>query len=312
MADSSGKQFQFRAFVSLVVTISFVAMAFSGVMMFLSPPGRIANWSGWKLIGLTKEQWISIHLSFSAVFLGSSLIHIWLNGRALLSYFRSRMKKVFLLREELLIAVIFCGILLWGTLAQVAPFNQVISLREKAKRIWDNTSQQAPIPHAELLTLAQVAEAADRDVATLRANLDSRKIQADWDMELFGEVAQRYGMTPMELYDMAMGRTGRDRGYSGGQGRQSAWPSEEHAGTGREGPGDGGMGRLGGSGSGFGSGYGRMTLQEACKAEKIDLQTALNRLAKVGIHAQPEQTLRQIADTSGKRPSEVLNLIKVE
>jgi len=310
MADPSAEKFQFRAFVSLLVTISFVAMVFSGVMMFLSPPGRIANWSGWKLIGLTKEQWISIHLSFSAMFLGSSLIHIWLNGRALLSYFRSRMKKVFLLRGELLIAVIFCGILLWGTLAQVAPFNQVISLREKAKRIWDNTSQQAPIPHAELLTLAQVAEAADRNVATLRANLDSRQIQADWDTELFGEVAQRYGMTPMELYDMAMGRTGQGRGYGGGQGRQSAGSSEEHAGTGRGGPGGGGMGGPGGSG--FGGGYGRMTLQDACKAEKVDLQAALDRLTKAGIEAQSQQTLRQIADTSGKRPSEVLDLIKAE
>ena len=299
MADSAGKKFQFRAFISLLVTISFVAMAFSGAMMFLSPPGRIANWSGWKLIGLTKAQWIAVHLSFSAVFLGSSLIHIWLNGRVLLSYFRSRMKKVFLLRAELFIAVILCGILLWGTLAQVAPFNQVITLREKAKRIWENSSQQAPLPHAELLTLAQVADAADRDVATLRANLSARQIQADWDTELFGDVAQRYGLTPMELYDIAIGRTGQGRGFGGGQGRQSTGP-------GRGGPGGGG------SGAGFGGGYGRMTLQEASTAEKVDLQTALDRLAKAGIQAQPEQTLRQIADTSGKRPSEVLNLIKAE
>jgi uncharacterized membrane protein YgcG len=312
MVDLSGSKFQFRAFISLVVTISFVAMAFSGVMMFLSPPGRIANWSGWKLIGLTKEQWISVHLSFSAVFLVSSLIHIWLNGRALLSYFCSRMKKVFLLRVELFIAAILCGILLWGTLAQIAPFNQVITLREKAKRIWDNSSQQAPIPHAELLTLAQVAEAAERDVATLRANLDSRQIQADWDTDLFGEVAQRNGMTPIELYNIAMGRAGQGRGFGGGQGRQSAGSSEDNAGTGGGGPGGGGLGGPRGSGSGFGGGYGRMTLQDICLSENIDLQTALDRLTKAGIQAQPEQTLRQIANTSGKRPSEVFDLIKVE
>ncbi len=305
MAESVGGKFQFRAFVSLLVTISFVAMVVSGVMMFLSPPGRIANWSGWKLIGLTKEQWISIHLSFSAMFLISSLIHIWLNGRALLSYFRSRLTKVLFLRAEWVVAVILCGVMLWGTLAHVAPFNQIVSLREKAKRIWDNSSQQAPLPHAELLTLAQVAEAAGQDVATLRANLDARQIQANWDSELFGVVAERYGMTPMELYGIATGRTGQGRGSGGGPGRQSAG-SETHAGSGRGGQGGDG------SGTGFGGGYGRMTLQDVCAAEKMELQTALDRLTKAGIQAQSQQTLRQIADTSGKRPSEVLDLIKAE
>lgn len=309
MAILSGWKFQFRAFISLLVTISFVAMVISGVMMFFTPPGRIANWTGWKLYGLTKEQWTAIHLSFSAMFLISSLIHIWLNGRALLGYFRNRMTKILLLRSEWIIALVLCGLLLWGTLADVSPFNQVFALREKAKRIWDNSSQQAPLPHAELLTLVQVADASGRDVATLRANLDAQKIQADWDTEFFGVVAERYGMTPMELYGIAVGRTGQGRGPGGGQGRQSI-DDESHAGFGQGGRGAGGSGGLGTGGGGPGAGYGRMTLQGICSAEKIEIQTALDRLAKAGIMAKPDQTLRQIAEVSGLRPSEIIEWIK--
>lgn len=309
MASSSGWKFQFRAFVSLLVTISFVAMVISGVMMFFTPPGRIANWSGWKLYGLTKDQWTAIHLSFSALFLISSLVHIWLNGLALLSYFRNRVSRTLFLRSEWIVVFILCGLLFWGTLAEVSPFDQIIVLREKAKLIWDNASQQAPIPHAELLTLAQVAEASKREVADLRANLDARQIQADWDTELFGGVAERYGMTPMELYGIAMGRTGQGRGPGGGQGRQST-DGETRAGFGQGGRGTGGSGGSGAGGGGAGGGYGRMTLQDICTAEKLEIQTALDRLAKAGIMAKPDQTLRQIAEISGLRPSEIIEWIK--
>lgn len=288
-------KFQFRAFVSLMVTVSFVAIVFSGVMMFLSPPGRIANWSGWQLVGLSKEQWFAVHLSFSTLFVIASLIHIWLNGGVLLGYLRNRMSKALLLRTEWIITLLLCGLLLWGTLSEVAPFNQVLVLREKAKRIWDDSSQQAPIPHAELLTLAQVAEAAKRDVATLRANLEARQIRADWDTELFGQAAARHNLTPSALYNIALGVS-----------------EQGHRGPGRGGREGGGAGGAGISSSGPGAGYGRMTLQEVCTAEKIELKQVLERLARVGIQAKPEQTLRQIADSSGKRPPEIVGLMKGE
>ncbi len=290
MAEVVGRKFQFRAFVSLVVTVSFVAMAFSGAMMFFSPPGRIANWSGWKLLGLTKEQWTAVHLNFSAGFLVSSLIHIWLNGRALLNYLRNRAGNALFFRMEFLVSLLLCGILMWGTLADFALFHPVIALREQAKRMWEDPSRQAPLPHAELVTLAQVAEAADQEETTLRANLEARQIQADWDSELFGEVANRYNLTPMELYNIALGRSEPGHGV---------W-------------GRGGRGGSGISGGGPGGGYGRLTLQEACKIDNVDLQAALDRLAKVGIAAQSQQTIREIAEAAGLRPSEVIDWIKSE
>ncbi len=309
MTSITGWKFQFRAFVSLLVTVSFLEMVVSGIMMFMTPPGRIANWSGWKLLGLTKDQWTAIHLGFSALFLVSSLIHIWLNGRALLSYFRNRVTRALFLRSEWIVDIILCGLLLWGTLAEVAPFDQIIVLREKAKRIWDTASQQAPVPHAELLTLSQVAEAAGLDVGTLRSNLDARQIKANWEIEMFGVVAERYGLTPLELYNIAVGRSGQGRGFGGGGGRQVT-DGETRAGFGRGAPGPDGSGGSGTGRGGAGGGFGRMILQDLCTAEKVELQTALDRLGKMGIIAKPEQTLRQIAESAGIRPSEVIEWIR--
>ena len=42
-----------RRLVSLTSFISFVFLAATGIMLFLSPQGRVAYWSGWKMPRVT-------------------------------------------------------------------------------------------------------------------------------------------------------------------------------------------------------------------------------------------------------------------
>ncbi len=44
-------------------------------MLFVSPPGRVANWTNWSLVGLTKHQWGGLHIWFSTVFLFVAIVH---------------------------------------------------------------------------------------------------------------------------------------------------------------------------------------------------------------------------------------------
>jgi hypothetical protein len=48
-------RFQLRGFVSLLLTLFFLALSFSGVMLYLTPRGRVANWTGWSMLGLEKR-----------------------------------------------------------------------------------------------------------------------------------------------------------------------------------------------------------------------------------------------------------------
>jgi hypothetical protein len=49
--------FYWRAFVTFYVILSFVVIAASGLVLFISPPGRVANWSQWTFGGLQKANW---------------------------------------------------------------------------------------------------------------------------------------------------------------------------------------------------------------------------------------------------------------
>ena len=64
---------------TVLAALSFIGMVFTGVILFVVPPGRIANWTGWTLIGLTKHQWIGLHDWFSVIFIAASVFHIYLN-----------------------------------------------------------------------------------------------------------------------------------------------------------------------------------------------------------------------------------------
>jgi hypothetical protein len=52
----------------VVVALSFLALAISGAVLWVSPPGRIANWTDWAMLGLRKSEWIDLHIWFALLF----------------------------------------------------------------------------------------------------------------------------------------------------------------------------------------------------------------------------------------------------
>jgi len=46
-----------KIFTSFLLTWTFLAVSISGLALYLSPKGRIANWIQWHLWGYTKEEW---------------------------------------------------------------------------------------------------------------------------------------------------------------------------------------------------------------------------------------------------------------
>ena len=75
------KKFNRRAFISLYIVISFLIMTVSGLILFLAPPGRIANWTDLTIIGLTKSQWQTLHTVFTFLFVIAAAFHIYYNWR---------------------------------------------------------------------------------------------------------------------------------------------------------------------------------------------------------------------------------------
>jgi uncharacterized membrane protein YgcG len=287
-------KFSWRAFASVLTGLSFLGMAFTGVILFVVPPGRIANWTGWTMLGLTKHQWIGLHDWFSIIFVIGAVLHIYLNWKPLVSYFKGKITKTYALRLEWLMALVVCVVVFLGTLGDVRPFSSLLTWNEAIKHGYDTPARQAPIPHAELLTLTALADQVEGvDLDAMLANLDAKGIKAGSAEDVVGELAEEHNITPVQLYDIAIGQAklGRRRGAGGG-GHGSGETNEAHGGGG------------GGQGA-SGRGLGRLTLRQYCADLGIDVSAGVNKLKEAGLEANPDMTIRAIADSAGVHPSEI-------
>jgi len=302
MDKEKNKKFKWRAFTSVLTTVFFVLMVFTGIILFVTPPGRVANWTGWRLIALTKHQWGGLHIWFGLMFVIASAFHLYFNWKTLVSYFKDKASHAFAMRAEWTIALIIPAIVFVGTLAEIKPFSSLLALNETIKHSWETPNKRAPIPHAESLSLASVSEyIQDVNLETMVANLKAKGIEVSLDDVdvVFGDLAEASGMTPNQLFEIAVGQSGY---YSS----VASCSNERRAGGGA------GVNRVndqkitaGNKGGGSGSGFGRMTLKQFCAQLELETNAAIKTLNKLGFVATPDMTIRAIADSAGAHPSEV-------
>jgi len=288
-------QFSWRPFFSLLAAVSFIGMTFTGVILFVVPPGRIANWTGWTLLALTKHQWIGLHDWFSIIFVVASGFHLYFNWKPFVSYFKSKITRAFALRAEWVAALVVCVIVFVGTVIGVTPFSSLLEWNENIKNSWDSPQQRGPILHAELLTLSELSvKVPGVEIETMLENLKQHGIEVESPDAVLGELAEANDFTPAQLYNITLGQRGAGRG--GGSGAQHG----------------GGIGGSFGaqSGEGRGGGFGRLTLKQYCEQIGLDVDTAVQKLKNKGFQAAPETTIRAIADSADVYPSQVRDIIE--
>jgi len=288
MSEGAKKVFNWRSYVSVLTALSFIGMTFTGIILFFVPPGRIANWTGWTMLALTKQQWIGLHDWFSIIFVIASVFHLYLNWRPFVGYFKSKVTRAFSLRAEWALAVITCMAVFICTLVGIKPFSSLLAWGESIKCSWDSPRQSAPIPHAELLSLKELAEKTpDVDLKTMLSNLKAEGIEVESPDIVLGDLAEAKNMTPAGLYGIALGQTASGAGGGGRRGQSE-----------------------GGRGGGSGRGFGRMTLKQYCEQMDLDLDTAVKKLKQAGLTVSAEMTIRDIADSTGARPSDILDILQ--
>jgi len=280
--------FRTRAFISVLVSGCFLALLWSGAVLFLSPPGRVANWTNWRVFGLTKHEWTDLHVTFSSVFLVAGLIHVWFNWRPLLNYFKDRLNQRLGFRWEWLAALLACALVFGATRAKLPPFGQLLAWSEVLKQSWEKTPEKAPVAHAELLTLRELATQAGLSVETALERLTRQGIRGATPEVEVRALAEQNSLAPARVYDLLTGRTDTSA---------TAKPTGESH----------------GGGPGGGGGPGRKTLATVCQESGLDLTNTLARLKARGIQAEPSQILRDIAVNNGfDRPYELLEIIRAK
>ncbi len=272
------KTFHWRGTMSLLAAVSFVVMTVTGVVLYLSPQGRVAHWADWRVAGLDKEQWGAVHTTSSLLFVIGAAVHLYFNWRVFLHYIR--VARHFNLKKEMVATLLVTAVVVAGTVWEVPPFSTIIAGGERMKAYWEARSYQAPYPHAEAATLEEFCEQTGTDLERFKTRLAAMGVDVNEPGTTVGSAARQIGLSPGELFEQL---------------RIS---------------GTGGTGAGRGAGGGGGTGFGRQTLEQVCRAAGVDVQQAIAMLEAEGVQAEADETLRDIADRAGVRPPEIVDLIE--
>lgn len=270
------KKFRWRSFISFGLLYFFLVLLFSGVILYITPPGRIANWTDWQLFGLTKSQWQTMHTNFSYLFAILSIFHLFtINWKTFWSYVRSRVRAGFNHKVEFILATLLTVIFFLGVIYGLPPFSSVMDIGENLKNGWEVEYKAPPVPHAEEFTIAQLSgDILGVDEDKILATLTKLGIEVESSNQNLKDLANQIELSPQEVYS-ELARLSHSRG-------------------GRIQP---------------GGGIGRKSLQQISEENSLPLEELLLRLENAGITASGDEIIRDLADLYGMHPSEILSVL---
>jgi hypothetical protein len=267
-----GKNFSFRVFTSFILAWTFLLLMVSGSVLYVAPPGRIANWTRWQLMILTKEQWQAVHTLTAISFLVGGIFHLFkFNWRAFLAYLKRKGAGGFQYRHEMLYSILLFSAVLAGTIAQRAPFASVMAVGESIRNSWEPAANEPPIPHMEELTLSALARNMQMEPDRLVASLRTKGLDEAAPDVVLQDLAGRHDRSPLDIYNSLREPQGA--------------PAE-------------------------GVGPGQKTLAQVCGELGLTTDSAVAVLAGRGVKADPGEKLHDIAVRSTIKPYELMDLLK--
>jgi len=288
-----------RRVVAFTMLVSFIFLSLSGIMLFFSPQGRIAYWSDWRILGLSKVQFTALHTTFMVLFLAAGIWHIVFNWRPITNYLKDRTKKVRWSTPEFSIAVALCGVFFVGALIGFFPFKQYLDFGEGVKAYWERTSGSPPWPHAELARLDRFCrgmedyERLERqrlvsiDCAEALAALRAAGLDVEDESQRLIDIANANSTTPQALAEVIVAiATPRTAAGDDGMAVENQGPFTMPY-----------------------SGLGRLTLREYAEKYGADLDLALSILRGRGMDVDPDKALRSEADRFDTDPAGIIRVL---
>ena len=262
-----------KKITSLSLGLSFLIMSYTGIMLYLTPHGRVAYWSDWHLWGLTKTQYAELHTTSMLTMLFFGVWHIYYNWKPIVSYLKDADKKISFTKREFLIALLINLFFVAGTLYPVHPMKAFLQLGDTIKAFWAGEYGEPPYGHAEETKLNAFCRKMNIDLVRAKEILNKNSIAFQEDESLL-TIAENNRMSPSDIFKLI--RTEKPHGED----------------------------------EDIPSGLGRKTLQELSDMNRIDLNRSIDFLRSKGLDdVTPESKIKNIADELGVMPAEVYTLL---
>jgi DNA-binding transcriptional ArsR family regulator len=289
------KRFNMRAFTTFMMAWSFVFLFISGIVLFIAPSGRVANWSQWTFLGLDKDAWETVHVIWAIVFTIATVFHLKYNWAIFKSYFVNWAKEVKSVRlREVGVATILSIAIFIGAAVSFAPFAYIMNTSEYFKDVWE---EKSPILQLEpdKMTLSELAEHFGVSETAINNYLKGQ-----------------LGLEPMNATETLEDYKHRmeDEGYITDEEKMGTWDIyyalRDHFQS-AESEGSEGTSVI------KGQGYGRYTVSELAEKEGIDVDKAVENLQNyVGgtIDIDKDTRIRDIMDATGLDAESIISIMK--
>jgi len=186
---------------SLTMLLSMIVMTYTGIMLFITPPGRIANWANWELLGLSKEQYADLHSTFMVLFVVATLLHIYYNWKPMTSYMKNTAKQMIVFTKDMVIASVITIVFFIGAIYQITPFSTFLDFGTDIKESWEKQYGTAPYSHAELSSLKSFCKKVGVDLTKSEAILKKNNIQYELEKSL-SQIAKENKVSPQFIYNL--------------------------------------------------------------------------------------------------------------
>ncbi len=140
--EQKRSRFNFRGFFSLLLFCSFILLTLSGVVLYLAPRCGIARLIDWKILGISKDGWSTVHITLPLLVLMATGFHLYYNWTIFWGYLKDKTRHALNLKRELALAVLLCVITVIGSLYSLPPFSAIIQWNDDIKEYWDSQVEE--------------------------------------------------------------------------------------------------------------------------------------------------------------------------
>ncbi len=259
-----------KKITSLTMLCSIIIMTYTGIMLFISPPGRIANWANWKLLGLGKEDYAQIHSTFMVLFVFMTFLHVYYNWKPITSYMKNKAKEMIVFTKDMLAAIILSLIFIFGTLLGITPFSSFLDFGDGIKNSWEKEYGSAPYSHAELSSIKMFTKKMGYDLEKSKELLNSNNIKFE-ETQSLKHIGEENFVSPQFIYNLLKKNFQKD-----------------------------------GSGTIELTGMGKKTISELAVNLKLSNKELISKLKAIGIEANEDDKFRKTVEKYDMSPMDVI------
>jgi len=269
-----------RRAVSLTLLISLLPLALTSVILYIVPEGRVAYWSNWTMLGLSKTQWGDIHINLGWLFLVAGVLHLYLNWKPVVTYMKSKARELKVFTLEFNIALLLTLFFIVGTLMGVPPLSTILDFGTSFKEAAALKYGEPPYGHAERSSLKTLARRTGLDLEMIKNELSQAGVKYKDEEQTILEVATGNKLTPKEVWLLM-----KKAKPTVSPGAKTSFPDAPFP------------------------GFGRQTLQQICDTYHLDCNEIILAFEEKELNVDVTKSIKEIANFNNTDPHALFELI---